>query len=198
MSVPIFQDPKFDALRNAIYHTARSKYFDLWNRIFNFIVIVLGATVVGKLATPHAGFDTWIEFGIVFVAALQLVFDFGGRAGTHAFLQKRYYDVLADMEMSSDVESPKAIKKWSAKLLTIAGDETITMRALDAVAYNSALDSITTDPELIRGNRLHVPLRHRILKQFIAFQGTQFVSQSAHRGIFSRLMGKDNGKEKKG
>ena len=181
MSAPIFQDTKFDALRNAIYHTERSRFFNLVNRILNFIVIVLGAAVVGKIAAPHTGFDIWIELGVVLFATLQLVFDFGGRAGTHAFLQKRYYDVLADMEMSGDVDSTKAKKKWSAKLLTIAGDEPVTMRALDAIAYNSALDSLTADPQVLRDNRLYVPWWQRCLKHFVAFQGTQFVPKSARK-----------------
>lgn len=188
MSEPIFRDPKFDALRNAIYHTERSKFFNLLSRSLNFIVIVLGAAAVGKITAHYAGFDNWIELGIVVFATVQLVFDFGGRAGTHAFLQKRYYDVLADMEMNSDVDSPKVRKRWSAKLLTIAGDEPIIMRALDALAYNSALDAWTDDPKLLSANRLHVPWWQRRLRNLIAFQGTQFVLKSTHQGTISRLI----------
>lgn len=43
--------PKFDALRNAIYHLARRNYFDLLNRLLNFVVIVLGASVAAKAST---------------------------------------------------------------------------------------------------------------------------------------------------
>jgi hypothetical protein len=188
MPETVFEDPKFDALRNAIYHSARSKFFDLLNRAINFIVIVLGAAVVGKIVSQHHGLDNWIEFGVVLFATLQLVFDFGGRASTHTFLQKRYYDVLAEMETSRNVDSREGKKKWSAKLLTIAGDETITMRALDAVAYNSALDAWTTDPKALRADRLHVAWWQRLLKHLLTFQGTKFVLESNHRGIISRIV----------
>jgi hypothetical protein len=37
--------PKFDALRNAIYHTARRELYDSLNRLLNFLVIILGTGV---------------------------------------------------------------------------------------------------------------------------------------------------------
>jgi hypothetical protein len=124
----------------------------------------------------------------VLVATIQLVFDFGGRASTHIFLQKRYYDLLADMEVERNANSTEAKKRWSAKLLTIAGDEPIPMRALDALAYNAALDAWTSDPEELKEHRLYVPWLYRRLRHVIAFQGTQFVPKSTHQGIISRLI----------
>jgi hypothetical protein len=183
MTTPIFQDPRFDALRNAIYHTARGRYVDAVNRFFNFLVIALGATAVGKIAKLFYIGDYWIELGIVLIATIQLVFDFGGRASTHIFLQKRYYDLLAEME----VARTEARKRWSAKLLTIAGDEPIPMRALDALAYNAALDAWTSDPEVLKEHRLYVPWLYRRLRHIIAFQGTQFVPRSQHKGLYARL-----------
>ena len=46
----LFRDPRFDALRNALYHTERQNFFDRLNRSLNFLVIVLSAGVVGKIA----------------------------------------------------------------------------------------------------------------------------------------------------
>jgi hypothetical protein len=198
MTTPIFQDPRFDALRNAIYHTARGRYLTGVNRFYNFLVIVLGAAAVGKVAKIFSIDDYWIELGIVFVATSQLVFDFGGRAATHIFLQKRYYDLLADMEVSRNADGVEAKKRWSAKLITIAGDEPMPMRALDALAYNAALDAWTTNPEVLKEHRLDVPWRYRRLKHFVAFQGTQFVPRSRHKGPFARLKHWwTNGKETK-
>src|SRR6185312_7667825 len=160
MTSPIFQDPRFDALRNAIYHTARGRYLEGLNRFLNFIVIVFGAAVVGKIADVLHIHGHWIELTVVVAATVQLVFDFGGRSATHLFLQKRYYDLLSEMELARNTDSAEARKKWSAKLLTIAGEEPIPMRALDAIAYNAALDSWTSDPAILAANRLHVPWFH--------------------------------------
>src|SRR5712671_1713820 len=54
--------PKFDALRNAIYHVARRNYFDLLNRILNFLVIILGASVAGKAAKLLHVEESLLEF----------------------------------------------------------------------------------------------------------------------------------------
>lgn len=76
--------PKFNALRCAIYHVARRNYLDLLNRILNFVVIVLGASVAGKAAKLiHLEDEAWLEFSVLIVATAQLTFDFGYRARTH-------------------------------------------------------------------------------------------------------------------
>jgi hypothetical protein len=194
MPVPIFQDPRFDALRNAIYHTARGRFLEAINRLFNFLVIVLGATAVGKLADAiHTG--SWVELGIVLIATAQLVFDFAGRSSTHIFLQKRYYDLLAEMELNpSDDENDR--RKWSNKLLTLAGDEPLPLRALDAIAYNTALDALINEAEQLKQYRLRVPWLYRRLRHLIAFPGTQFMPESTHVKFRHRIFKKESrGKE---
>ena len=89
MSEPVFQDPRFDALRNAIYHTERRTFLDRVNRSLNFWVIILGAGVAANIATQLKIDGRWLEFGVVLLATAQLVFDLGSRARTHEFLQKR-------------------------------------------------------------------------------------------------------------
>lgn len=188
MPEPIFRDPRFDALRNAIYHTERQNFLDLVNRFLNFLVVILGAGVVAKTAT-HANFgEYWLELGVVFFATAQLVFDFGGRARTHEFLQKRYYEMLSEMD-AGDFETDEAIRKWSAKLLTIAADKPLPMRALDALAYNKAVDATIPDLADARKYRLYVSWWQRRLRHFIAFQGVQFLPIDQHRGLLTRCVG---------
>lgn len=175
MPAPIFQDPRFDALRNALYHTARGRFLDALNRLFNFLVIVSGAAVVGKFAQFVTFNEIYIELAIVVIATIQLVFDYGGRACTHLFLQKRYYELLAEIETSPDADDENVKRAWSAKLLTIAADEPLPMRALDALAYNTALDALINDQDELKRYRLHVWFWQRWLKHLFAFQGTQFL-----------------------
>src|SRR4051812_18632896 len=122
MSQTLTTDPRFDGLRNAIYHTERRNFFDLLNRGLNFLIVFLGASVAVK-AAAHARFeDYFLELGVVLVATLQLVFDFGSRARTHEFLQKRYYELVSELEACGDLDE-ETCRKWSAKLMTIAADE---------------------------------------------------------------------------
>jgi hypothetical protein len=189
MPEPIFKDPKFDALRNAIYHTSRGRFLDAVNRFFNFLVIVLGAGAVAKVTDTYQ-LGPWVELGIVIVATIQLVFDFGGRACAHLALQKQYFALLAEMETSTDVDTDKGMKKWSAKLLTIAGDEPLAMRALDALAYNSALDALISDLDELERYRLYVPWWQRRLRHVVAFQGTQFRPRQTKERWWHRVFGR--------
>jgi hypothetical protein len=192
---PIFKDPRFDALRNAIYHTQRASFLQLVNRSLNFMVIVLGTAVVAKIATRSPSFSYSLEIGVVVVATAQLVFDFGGRACVHAFLQKRYYELLAEMETGA-IDTAKAKEKWSAKLLTIAADEPVTLRALDAIAYNQALDAWTSDPEVLRQCRVPVTYWQRRLRNIRTYHDVQFQpAVEPQNGQGEKGEGKDESKE---
>lgn len=172
----LFRDPRFDALRNAMYHTQRRTFFDTLNRSISFLVILVGASVVGKVADFFKFGSIWLELGVVFLATIQLVFDFGKRAMEHEFLQRRYYEVLAEMDVAVEAPAdPEATKKkWSAKLLTIAADEPMTMRALDAIAYNQALDAMHDDAETQQQFHQHVTAWQYLLRHVCAFQRTNF------------------------
>jgi hypothetical protein len=168
--------PKFDALRNAIYHVARRNFFDLLNRLLNFIVILLGAGVAGKVMKLFSLDEAWLEFAVLIFATAQLAFDFGYRARTHEFLQKEYNRLLAEIELDP---RPSA-KRYNARLFSIAGHEPMPLRALDALAYNAAVDATIGDPTEKRQHRLWVPRRHRWLRHFIAFHAYEYKLESAH------------------
>jgi hypothetical protein len=186
----IFQNPRFDALRNALYHTERKTFLDLANRSLNLIVILLGAGVAGKAAKLIHLEENWLELGVVFFATVQLVFDLGGRARDHQFLQRRYYDLLSEME-NEDLENDDALRKWSAKLITLSADEPMPMRALDAIAYNKALGATFGDnPEIMRSHRQRVNFVQRRLRHFFAFQSAPFPLESEYVGAWQRLQNK--------
>jgi hypothetical protein len=177
----LFRDPRFDALRNALYHTQRRSFFDTLNRLINFLVVLVGASVAAKLASLLKFDSIWLELGVIFLATSQLVFDFSRRGMEHEFLQRRYYELLSEMDADPEVNSESAKRKWSAKLVTIAADEPLTMRALDAVAYNQALDAMYDDPEIQKEYRQRVSMWQYALRQFFSFQRTNFQAAAASR-----------------
>lgn len=175
--------PKFDALRNAIYHSARKNFFDSLNRMLNFLVIIFGAGVAGKVSELFHWKELWLEFGVLIFATAQLTFDFGYKARTHEFLRRKYHELLADIEL----ETAPDLQKWNSKLQTIAADEPMPMRALDALAYNAAVDATISDPAIKRANRLHVPLNHRLLKNFLPRNGYEYRLESEHKYWWQRV-----------
>jgi hypothetical protein len=176
--------PKFDALRNSIYHAARREYYDTLNRILNFLVIIFGAGVAGKASKLFGIDDLWLEGGTLFFATAQLTFDFGSKARTHEFLQRKYSEMLAEMEL----ETAANPAKWRSKLYTIAGEEPMPMRALDALAYNAALDATTSDPNIKKAHRVRVPFCHRFLRHFVRRDGYEYRPESEPISLWQRFV----------
>lgn len=162
---------KFDALRNAIYHTARRNYLDLLNRLLNFVVVILGAGVVIKAMDAEHFSRPWLEIGVLLAATAQLTFDFGAKARAHEFLQKKYFEMISEMEMEIEIDE----RKWYAKLYAVAAEEPMPMRALDAMAYNAALDAMTSDLKIRDKNRVYIPFYQRRLRHIFAFHAHQYI-----------------------
>jgi hypothetical protein len=175
---------KFDALRNAIYHSARKTFYDSLNRILNFLVIILGAGVAGKASELFHIKELWLEFGVLLFATLQLTFDFGYKARTHEFLQRKYNEMLAEIELDPTPDPAK----WQSKLYTIASDEPMPMRALDALAYNAAVDATIADPVVKQAHRIRVPLFHRLLRHFFAREGYEYQLESKPVSVWQRVI----------
>ncbi|RUX97440.1 MULTISPECIES: hypothetical protein [unclassified Mesorhizobium] len=169
----------FDALRNAIYHTARRNYYDLLNRMMSLIVVAAGAGAVAdferNLASPAA-----LAFAATMAGLLQLVFDFGGRARTHEFLQRRFYELTADI---AEVEKPTPLKvrTWEATLNRLYAEEPPPMRAMDAIAYNAAAESLGSD----KSKRIKVTWWQSLNRYWWAFNGAEFpfVSDAKAKGV---------------
>lgn len=158
---------RFNVLRNALYHTARRRSLERLNRVFNFAVVVLGAAAVGDSLARFGIEGHWLALAIAVIGALQLVLDFGRQARDHQALQRDYYALLADIEAAPEADTLQCAS-WYSRMIRITADEPPTLRAIDAKAYNDAIDAT----ELFgRDQRLHVPFHHRLLGGFIGFEG---------------------------
>jgi hypothetical protein len=109
------------------------------------------------------------------IAALQLVGDFGVAARNHAYLQRKCYELLANVEQMMPPDEA-GILALRAKLTTLYGEEPPPMRALDAVAYNAACESTGRED-----GRLRIGVLQSIFRHFYPFNGTQFQRVSERR-----------------
>ena len=112
------------------------------------------------------------------LATAQLSFDFSFSARTHEFLQKKYYEMLADLESDTAPD----VRKLRTRLFTIASDEPMPKRAVDALAYNAVIDATSSDPKYRAENRVHVPLLHRLLRHAVAFNAYEYRTERDHIG----------------
>lgn len=160
---------RFNALRIAIYHTARRMFFETATRYLNFVVVASGGFAFANLL------DGWgLKGGILAAVAalaglMQLVGDFGSRARTHEFLQRRFYEIVAEI---AEAKNPGASKfdGWEAALNRLYAEEPPPMRALDAVAYNAAVDAT----DIMKKGRISLRWWHVAFKQFFSFGQTAF------------------------
>lgn len=162
-----FENLRLNVLRNALYHTARRLTFERWSRVFNFLIIALGAAGMGNFLARYGIDQMMVGAGVTIVGALQLTFDFAGFARTHQGLQRDYYGLLADLEEMTEPTSEK-IAALRGKMMRISGEEPPILRALDAKAYNDAIDA---SGYYERSQRLHIPLMHRIFGRYWPYDG---------------------------
>ena len=126
----------------------------------NFVIIALGTSAAAQLGdATHIIDDKWLAGLAALVATFQLVSDFGVAAATHAYLQRRCYELLSELELVVVADEPK-LAALRAKLTTLYGEEPPPMRALDAVAYNAACDSIGKGEERVEINWWQSLWRH--------------------------------------
>lgn len=168
---PSVQDLEHHALRNALYHTARRQRLETWDRVLTFFVIVGGAATVIQVLDGVPWLKVALGIAITAIGALKLVLNFGSRARDHQILQRRYYEILGDIKEGGNL-SEKQRYKIMGDLARIAGDEPPTLRALDAVAYNEATDSLYG--ETASASRIPITKWQDFTKHFLTHNGAPF------------------------
>lgn len=165
---------RFNVLRNALYHTGMRMAYERWNRVFNFLVLLLGASAMADAFGRIGIHQVYIGAGVAVIGALQLVFDFGRSARDHQTLQRDYYRLLTEIEACpTDDEDRRA--RWWGQMIAIAGDEPPVLRARDAKAYNDALDSLDIHDQ---GERLVIPWYQRLLGSLVSYEGHHYRKRS--------------------
>lgn len=129
------------ALRNALYNAARYRFLDGVNKWFNLLVILGGTGTVAEFARSNSTVAMVLGGCITTIGALQLVFDYAGRAHRHEALQRRYYEMLAELDGTLAPTSENCAK-WLGDISRIAADGPPTMRALDVIADNQATSTL--------------------------------------------------------
>ncbi len=160
---------RHQALRNALYHLARRGWLDGWNRLFNLLVIIGGTSAAADLTRGNSQAYLLLGGAIALIGALQLVFDFGGRARAHETLQRRYYSLVADIQ-SRIVPTVQDCADWEAEMSRVAADEPPTLRALDAVADNQATAALLGSSR----PRLQVTRFENLTRQILSHNASVF------------------------
>lgn len=165
----------FHALRNALYHTARRRKLERWNRWATAATIMLGAAVVAEAVEKVSIDAIWLGIATSAIGTAQLVFDFGGRARTHEILQRRYYDLIAAIRRKPEPTEGE-VAEWNSVLTLIFGDEPPVDPISDALAYNAAGNALG----MAAKEALVVPIWLQIAGYFGGLSGWRFETREEH------------------
>lgn len=113
------------------------------------------------------------------VGAADLAFDPAGRARLHEALQRKAYELGADIDGVINATDADCAR-WRAALHKIFAEEPPPKRALDAVVYNATLSGRRERPD---DDLLVINLFQRALKQFLSFANSKF----PRRGEIGRM-----------
>jgi hypothetical protein len=145
-------------------------------------VIILGTAAASDLASKVGlpGYQLWTGAAVAVVGAMQLVFDFGRCARDHQALQRDYYRLLAEIELQPDPDTAHCNVWWS-EMVRITADEPPVLRAIDAKAYNDAIDALGTFD--IETERLKIPWIQKVLGGLLHFDGHNYKKLSELRRL---------------
>jgi hypothetical protein len=164
----------FDAERTARYHSARRGFFEGIHRWTLFAVVASGS--VGFINFIVVWTQKWGVGPEVFAAlaamigAGNLAFDPAGRARLHEALQRKAYELGAEVDGVVD-PTPQQCAEWRAKLHKIYAEEPPPKRALDAVVYNATLSGRRENPD---DDLVVISFPQRTFKQVLPFQNAKF------------------------
>ena len=126
---------KFSCLRNAAYHEDFERFYARAHKFLMFLVVALGATALGVAVVQDSKFGLVFTFFATIAALVDLLWDVDGMARLHASLRRRCYDLLARLESG---EPPD---KLSVEFLRLVTDEPPPMYAVNALAFNTAVEA---------------------------------------------------------
>jgi len=152
---------KFDLLRQAFYHSDELAFYLLIERLTKFLSAMAGTAVVGAAMLQHQAFAVVFGFIITALQMADIVMGIGSKAVLHENKRERYFSLLADLE--STTVSQDLILKVKGQMTREWEKEPVIFWGVDAVAYNSAVLSMTSNvktSDLIRINWYEKLLRH--------------------------------------
>jgi hypothetical protein len=159
-------DLRFEATVNGRYHTSRQGWYELMHRWCMFVVVVGGAGAVAESVGHGARYSWMIALIPTIAGTVDLVFDFSAKAAQHARLQEKSYEIIAEIEQSTDDAAVICRRGWAA-MARIWAQEPKTMRVVQALAYNDTKEGTEKNPQ----DLIPVPRKARLLKHVWPFDG---------------------------
>ena len=166
------EDVEFECVRSAIYNGARMHFLDRSHRWMMFVVIASGAATVASFLRPMGVLPEVFALVSTIIGAANIAFGFATRARDHDYLRRRYYELIA--KLTEGRAEGDIAERIHCEMLRLTATEPPPLRALDAIAYNAALDGLGRDP----AHRIPIRWWESALRHLYPFNGTNFVARA--------------------
>lgn len=166
---------RFHALENIAYHAAREQFFALAAKALTGLQVLLGTSAVGMIAEVLPGSPLVFVVLAALTGVLLLVYDPAAGAREHRILRGRYHDLVA--EMDETVPDATDVRRWRAAMSRIAAGEPPVYRAVQAMAYNAAVNASYPE-ELAVSHRYKIGWLRVLFAHFWPMRGMRFQKSS--------------------
>jgi hypothetical protein len=127
---------EFRCVRNAAYHEDREMHYARMHRVLMFLVVVVGTASIGASLAQENKIATIGTAVAVLAGLVDLLWNIDGMARLHSSLRRRCFDLLARLEANESVDGVRA------EFVRIIADEPPAMHAVNALAFNAAVDAL--------------------------------------------------------
>ncbi len=162
------QDLRVNILRNALYHGAAEGWLGGLHRWNMFVVVAAGTGAVTQIAASHNMTSAFLAALAALAGAADLVFAPGDKARAHGYLRRRYYELMSEIE--TEEWSEQLARSINGRLCILYSEEPPQKRALDAISYNAAKESLEGNGERL----LEIRWYHSLFRHVLPFNGVEF------------------------
>ncbi len=167
-----------DCERSMRYHQARARFFNTVHLLIQFIVFAIAsASVLRWVDSWFAGQDTlWLWAIISLLALSSLVYNPAKKYALHKSLYHGF-TLLNGTILATPNADEATLAGWTKNIYALYADEPPVYRALHAHCANQIVIALGAD----KGYFVDLSWYHRLLRNFVPFQGTEFLNRNQVR-----------------
>jgi hypothetical protein len=162
---------RFSALENIAYHAAREQFLARAAKLLTGLPVLLGTGAVAMLSQALPGSAPLTMVLAALAGVIMLVTDPAAAAREHRIFRARYHGLVAEIdEAGADQTSAGRAR---AQISRISADEPPVYRAVQAIAYNAAINALYPEDQA-KGLRYRIGALQRLFAHVLPMRGATF------------------------
>lgn len=162
---------QFGLREQIAYHAIREQALARLSRFLTGLQVFLGTSAIASISELIPLTPVWSVISSALAGVVLLVVDPSGGARDHRALRVRYHHVLADFEESD--KSADELRSLRAKMQRVSADGPPAYRVVQAIAYNTAVNSTYREVDAAK-HRYRIGFLRRFFANWLPMRGFKF------------------------